>query len=805
MCGVFNHHNNHLIGISEGDHGPIEDVYSREMLSSRGSDLPRNDSKECVYKPVINKMLDTEHSCRKMKFKRNRHFPDTITDHCILLKLVVMKCCTATVSVFALLCAGDATCTVPSFQMTRNTANIRIRKVMIRRRAPAWSLSLSLLVAISLLSLSNRLITSVMASDVHSVNIEVERRLNNNTVVPSISIPSEMPTIQDTSFRPTSVPSDNPSIFSTPPTWTPSHSPSISLFPSLVPSLKPSVSMKPNLQPSTRPSTHPLSEPSAIPTFGPSHLPSNLPTKHDQPSRIPSQPPSISFQPSNVPSQSHYPSMYPSSQPSILPSFNPFFTTQPSENPTFQPTYRPSTKPSQSVQPSNFPTAGPSAFPTLGPTVTAQPSEDPTYKPTSSPSISAAPSSEPSLFPTVEPTFTNEIVSKATFIQLYLASTPLEEGTLEASWFENVMVSFTPEITTDNTSRVTTTCEFLDGKFAGGRKLRSRFLQSAVLVTYNMEYRSIHTNVTDYDQKFKSWMNNNLETVVNRLKLANVDIDGAQQAFILGETLAPTVLPSAVPSFKPSSYPSEEPSTAPSGLPSWKPSTIPSHVPSDVPSVNPTNRPSAEPSFTPSFQVTKEGSNNVTIAAVAGTIGAGALIVFVGFCFRRKLRQGVDNNRATSPLPRLMPRLRSPFRQNVSGLSSDTNGANVNAIVGEHPENESIVSEESLISTGSSRDNESDSDIDYNDDTYNLADEFDKYKDQNLEKMRSEVEGMSSNFDGMMSQALTKALMDDMDEDDGGMSVVTSDMANSMEIEATVLCDINDWLKKKEGATPDEK
>lgn len=46
---------------------------------------------------------------------------------------------------------------------------------------------------------------------------------------------------------------------------------------------------------------------------------------------------------------------------------------------------------------------------------------------------------------------------------------------------------------------------------------------------------------------------------------------------------------------------------------------------------------------------------------------------------------------------------------------------------------------DSLISTGSSRENESDSDIEY-DDTLNLADEFDKYKDQNLEKMRSEVD-----------------------------------------------------------------
>lgn len=800
--------NHHLIEISERD-GPnvVDNVYSLEMSSSRGSDLPHNyNDPKSEYKPVVNTFHSVQVSGGKMKCKRNRHLSETIIPQCVLLKLA-MKCCTWTISIFAVPCAGDTKCVRPSFQISKSSPNISIRKAMIRRRAPSLRLPFSLLIAVCLL-VSNRAVPSVVALfDTQIGNfVEVERMLNNNTAVPSISISNvtDMPTIQDTTLQPSFMPSGKPSISSTPPTETQSNSPTISLFPSLVPSVKPSVSLQPSLQPSIRPSTHPTSEPSKILTAWPSQLPSNIPTKLEQPSKVPSQYPSISFQPSNMPSLSHQPSTYPSSQPSILPSSNPVVvTTQPSRSPTLTPTHRPSITPSQSVQPSNFPSTRPSAFPTWKPTITAVPSEYPTFKPTSTPRISLAPSSQPSWSPTVAPTFSNEIVSKATFIQLYIASTPLEEGTLEARWFEEVMVSFTPEITTDDTSRVTTICEFLEGRFAGGRKLRSRFLQSGVLVTYNMEYRSIHTNVTDYDQLFKTWMNENLNTVVNRLKLANVDIEGAQQAFILGETMAPTMFPSGVPSHIPSMYPSKEPSTAPSVFPSWKPSAVPSHLPSDTPSRSPTNQPSTIPSSAPS--ISKDGSNTVTIAAVAGTIGAGALIVFAGFCFRRRRRQEGLTDRATSPLPRLMPRLRSPFHHNVSGLSSETNGVNINTIVGDRRENESIVSEESLISTGSSRENDSDSDIDYNDDTYNLADEFDKYKDQNLEKMRSEVEGMSSNFDGMMSQALTKALMDDMDEDDGGISVVTSDMANSMEIEATVLCDINDWLKKKEGATPDEK
>jgi len=107
-----------------------------------------------------------------------------------------------------------------------------------------------------------------------------------------------------------------------------------------------------------------------------------------------------------------------------------------------------------------------------------------------------------------------------------------------------------------------------------------------------------------------------------------------------------------------------------------------------------------------------------------------------------------------------------------------------------------------LLSTGSSA-VDAESDIEY-DDTFHLVDEFDKYRDQNLEKMRKEVEGSLADTAGMMSQALTRALMDGMDEDDEEMDEVQEHM-DSMEVEATVLYEISDWLKKKEGATPEER
>jgi len=73
--------------------------------------------------------------------------------------------------------------------------------------------------------------------------------------------------------------------------------------------------------------------------------------------------------------------------------------------------------------------------------------------------------------------------------------------------------------------------------------------------------------------------------------------------------------------------------------------------------------------------------------------------------------------------------------------------------------------------------------------------------------MRAKVQGNLSNFDGMMSQAMTKALMDDMDDnEDSDMENFLHYVSQSpMEIEANVLCETNDWLKQKSGASTEEK
>ena len=92
------------------------------------------------------------------------------------------------------------------------------------------------------------------------------------------------------------------------------------------------------------------------------------------------------------------------------------------------------------------------------------------------------------------------------------------------------------------------------------------------------------------------------------------------------------------------------------------------------------------------------------------------------------------------------------------------------------------------------------------DTTQIFADEFDQYKDQNLEKMRADIEGNLEGCDGMMSQAVARALID---EDDvtvvpgvlwGGDENVTGP-----EIEASALGIIMDWLKRNDKASAREK
>lgn len=119
---------------------------------------------------------------------------------------------------------------------------------------------------------------------------------------------------------------------------------------------------------------------------------------------------------------------------------------------------------------------------------------------------------------------------------------------------------------------------------------------------------------------------------------------------------------------------------------------------------------------------------------------------------------------------------------------------------------ESLPRRESLLSAGGSG-LENDSDLEA-DDTKNLQDEFDLYKDQNLEQLRIDVEENVTGFEGIMSAAVTRALMGDdypLEDVSNALTWGCGLNATGAEIEASALCEVYEWMKRQENATLDEK
>lgn len=116
--------------------------------------------------------------------------------------------------------------------------------------------------------------------------------------------------------------------------------------------------------------------------------------------------------------------------------------------------------------------------------------------------------------------------------------------------------------------------------------------------------------------------------------------------------------------------------------------------------------------------------------------------------------------------------------------------------------NESLLSNQSLLSEGMNHGAES---VDEADRTHQIADEFDQYKDQNLEMVRNGVEDNVKNTDGMMSQAMTLALMGDDDPVADSSDLFWGGTGDATEIEASALCEVNDFLKRKDGAGVEER
>ena len=434
----------------------------------------------------------------------------------------------------------------------------------------------------------------------------------------------------------------------------------------------------------------------------------------------------------------------------------------------------------------------------------------------------------PSGYPTSFPTFLQQSRSVGYYFQGFEIGNDQIFGTEEVLAFVEVMERYTMNITTgEQYQRINTTCTLLQQTVISRRRLEetapSTSPQQPAPVN-NVEYRlywmSDMVNVTLLPAKFRAFVDGNLDDVANDLFEAGLNVTTAQRIFTIRVTESPTIAPtfSQFPSSVPSEVPTEGPSFKPSGGPSFLPTLNPTMKPSLTPSLEsneptnippnllPTNpvtiAPSPAPTQSPTPPPTKSPAatsiSNTIIAVVCVAVGAGVLVaLFIFYRQRKNKREQQFQSGTAMKSGRQLSINTGPY----NGRYNDTPRSDDN-VVGIASPSDSILSHPSMISAGISAGGDS---LHEQDGAHHMADEFDQYKDQNLEKMRNEVEGTLSGADGMMSQAMFLAFMVNEDESADPNELYWGGSGDPIEIEASALCEVNDWLKRKEGASLEER
>jgi hypothetical protein len=453
---------------------------------------------------------------------------------------------------------------------------------------------------------------------------------------------------------------------------------------------------------------------------------------------------------------------------------------------------------------------------TASPTVTARPSFGNSDIPNFAPTVSEQPSGAPSVNPTDQPTFKEPILADARFRQKFLVGNGRIFNEDEISIFETLYQSYTKNFVQvpDTTElKIVTTCvvdnqEALDERrflrlnimddckgSKDNRKLQE--LVEAINMDYTMTYKSSYINVTSFPILFQNYINQNLETVTNQMQLLQLNVSEAQTASrLIVRTHSPTI--------------------------SWMPSDNPTGMPTTTP--YPSHMPSSSPTNMPTFPQAKGSRNGVVIITVSMLIGISIVVIgLLIYCRKRRHRldlagqedamkhnQGLEGPPARvewngSSRPKEVYDEVEPQENHYgSAFRKYANASTAADQVAALSPGESRASNPSLLSAGNSMAGESGDEADT---TQIIADEFDQYKDQNLEKMRADIEGNVEGCDGMMSQAVARALIEEEDLNFGATDYLwggDTDVTGP-EIEASALGDVTDWLKRNDKASIEEK
>ena len=506
----------------------------------------------------------------------------------------------------------------------------------------------------------------------------------------------------------------------------------------------------------------------------------------------------------------------PTNRPTTTPTNTP--TSTPTSTPTNAPTSMPTNTPTS--MPTNTPTSKPTQVPTTSPSISPMPTIAPSGQPSFSPSESFQPTTPA---PSAQPTMAIPSLKETKFRQEFQVGNSRqfteEELIFFQSLYQRYTVDFAPIPASEVEEKITTICKvdkqtilFSSRKRElesdGGwslRRLRRRKLQDEVElqetntlnVDYTMSYESMHYNVTQYPKLFQNWTTNNLDVVLDQMQFLKFDIVSVDiPKRIVVSTPSPTVSP------------------APSSTPTASPTVTPQ------PSMT-----STEESATLAPSVEEKGFESFNIIIISVSLIIAVAIIAIGlFLYYRKRRtkredtfgpNGSKRNQARDTEPRNNMRWTEGSRGNPPNPQYGTSSTKAyGSSFGRHSDQPSrladavssppgsLVSSQSLISRGNSMGGDSREEEDA---AHTLVDEFDQYKDQNLEKMRAGFEDLPE-YDGMMSQAVAKALIDQDDDLFISSSYWGSDQdISASEIEASALGFVLDWLKRNGQVSEREK
>jgi hypothetical protein len=334
-------------------------------------------------------------------------------------------------------------------------------------------------------------------------------------------------------------------------------------------------------------------------------------------------------------------------------------------------------------------------------------------------------------------------------------------------------------------------------------------------VDFTCQYSSMYLNVTGFPDLFLAYVNSNLTGVAEDLVDLGLPILGAEEAKVVSViTASPTI------SSRPSSAPTVIPTRSP--RPTLRPTAFVS-VP--TPSVSPTQDFSLPTTPPPSSR--SAGGLSVPAITSIVVLSAVAILIAIVYFSRRRRQQYLlemqskrteavaDGEMASAigasgtgfaaggPAGALPPP--PAYRPYGGGRSSDFDteaGGNKEDFLSPSG---SLMSNKSLLSDGGSDlDGQSSDEVDG---TNHLKDEFDQYKDQNLEQLRTEVEENLTGFEDIMSAAVTKALIGDDDSrvDPTELLWGCQPDPTPAEVEASALCEVCDWLKRNGSESDDRK